>query len=64
MGARWFIRNEDLHRNLNQETVEEVAKRIAQSYKRRLHMHPNLEVIELLLPPMRRLRRAHPIDIA
>lgn len=62
-GARWYIRNEDLHHDLNLETVVEVAKRTAHSYEKRLHNHPNPEAIEVLLPPVRRLQRAHPTDI-
>jgi hypothetical protein len=46
--APWYVRNSDLHRDLNIESVSNIIKKMAQNHKRRLHNHPNTEAIQLL----------------
>ena len=46
--APWYIRNSDLHRDLNIDTVEKEIQRSAERHERRLHQHVNVEAIQLL----------------
>ncbi len=64
VGAPWFLSNEQLHRDLNIDYVKTIASRYTLAYERRLHHHPNVEAIQLLETPIRRLKRKHPIDVA
>lgn len=64
VGAQWYIRNDVIHYDLRIETVAEVAGRLARSYEKRLHEHPNSEVLQLLeFPATRRLKRKYPVDV-
>jgi hypothetical protein len=45
--APWYVRNSDLRRDLNVESVTDI-KKLAQNRERRLHNHPNTEAIQLL----------------
>jgi uncharacterized protein YeeX (DUF496 family) len=46
--ALWYVRNSDLRRDLNIESVTDIIKKMAQNHERRLHNHPNTEAIQLL----------------
>ncbi len=48
VNAPWYVRNEDLHRELEVKTVKEKIKKDARSHEERLHKHPNVEVLLLL----------------
>ena len=37
----WYIRNDNLHKDLNVETVNEVIRKKARSHEQRLQQHPN-----------------------
>lgn len=62
--APWYISNLAIHRDLQVETVKEVAKKYSSEYQERLRAHPNLLAYQLLdRPRYRRLRRADPLDL-
>jgi hypothetical protein len=66
VNAPWFIRNDDLHRDLKMETVEEAIKRNALKHEARLQNHKNAEVQQLVRSrdsARRRLSRAKPHDL-
>ena len=46
--APWYIRNDNLHKDLGVETVASVIKKYAQSHEQRLHRHINVEARQLL----------------
>ena len=48
VNAPWYIRNTDLHRDLNVEMVTAVIRRFARKHEARLHHHVNVEAIQLL----------------
>jgi hypothetical protein len=64
--APWYIRNNDLHRDLRIETVTDIVTRLTSSHKKRLQNHINSEVSRLLnvqnIP--RRLKRKKPFELA
>jgi len=41
VNAPWYIRNTDLHRDLNMEMVTAVIRRFARKHEARLHQHSN-----------------------
>ena len=58
VGVPWYFRNDQLHQEMGINTVGDEIKKLARSYERRLHNHPNIAAIELLAdPPVRRLKR-------
>jgi hypothetical protein len=63
--APWYVRNSDLHRDLNIESVTDIIKKMAQNHERRLHNHPNAEAIQLLnyREATRRLNRTKPLEL-
>lgn len=65
VNAPWYIRNSDLHRDLQMDTIEQTITRFAKSHEQRLHQHVNVEAIQLLdntdLP--RRLKRVKPFEL-
>lgn len=63
--APYYIRNANLHRDLNIPTVEEEIKRYAQKHEDRLHNHVNIEMLQLLdqHDTKRRLKRTKPSDL-
>lgn len=63
--ARWFQRNEDLHRDLGLKTVDEVIRDFAIRHEQRLHDHVNSEALELLdnQHDKRRLKRRKTYDL-
>ncbi len=65
VNAPWYIRNEDLHRDLKMEYIDEVIKYYAFKHDSRLRQHENIEICRMLDTPMtvRRLQRVKPIDL-
>jgi hypothetical protein len=41
----WYVRNSDLYRDLNIESVIDIIKKMAQNHEWRLNNHPNTEAI-------------------
>ena len=63
--APMYARNDDIHRDLNIETVQEVALRLASSYEERIENHPNATVSHLFdrnVP--RRLKRTKAFELS
>jgi cephalosporin-C deacetylase-like acetyl esterase len=48
VNAPWYIRNNDLHRDLQVDVVTREIQRFAQKHEGRLHHHENVEAIQLL----------------
>ena len=46
--ALWYVRNNDLHRDLQVSVVSSEIQRIAQMHEGRLHHHENVEATLLL----------------
>lgn len=65
MNATWYIRNDDIQRDLTVETVVDEIRRFAVKHEERLHQHENVEVIQLLdnSALVRRLKRVKPCDL-
>jgi hypothetical protein len=65
VNAPWYIRNSDLHRDLQVDVVTSEFQRFAQKHERRLHHHENLEAIQLLdnTCTVRRLQRKKPFEL-
>jgi len=59
VNAPWYIRNKELHRDLQVDVVSSEIQRFAQKHKGRLHHHENVEAIQLLdnMGKVRRLQR-------
>jgi hypothetical protein len=55
----WYIRNNDLHRDLQVDIVSSEIQRFAQKQDGRLHQYENVEAIQLLdnMAIVRRLQR-------
>jgi hypothetical protein len=64
VNAPWYIRNDDLHRDLLVDFVTIKIQRFAQKHEERLH-HENIEVIQLLdnMEIVRRLQRKKPFEL-
>ena len=63
-GAPWYIRNDYLHQDLRVETAKQIIGKLATSYEKRLHRHPNTLAIRLLEAlPVSRLKRKTPVDL-
>lgn len=65
VNAPWYIRNEDLHRDLKVDFVSTVIKKFAEAHEHRLHHHVNVEAIQLLdnTNIVRRLKRKKPFEL-
>ena len=65
VNAPWYIRNSDLHRDLNVPTVTSDICKLAKSHQERLCLHPNEEANKLLdLSNLRRrLQRTKPFEL-
>ncbi|KAL1448307.1 hypothetical protein WDU94_003690 [Cyamophila willieti] len=65
VNAPWYIRNDDLHRDLGVESVKDCMKRLASDHERRLRDHSNPEAIHLLRIDdlFRRLKRVKPHEL-
>jgi hypothetical protein len=59
VNAPWYIRNSDLHRDLEVDVVSSEIQGFAQKHEERLHHHENVEAIHLLdnMGIVRRLQR-------
>jgi len=66
VNAPWFIRNSDLHRDLQMELVADIIARFANSHQLRLQNHINIEVSRLLdvRNITRRLKRTKPFELS
>jgi hypothetical protein len=65
VNAPWYIRNNDLHIDLQVDAVSREIQKIAQKHDRRLHQHENVEAIQLLdnVGTVRRLQRKKPFEL-
>lgn len=63
--APWYIRNDDLHRDLKVNHVTNEIKKIARSHHNRLHSHVNVEAAQLINNDgiTRRLIRVKPFEL-
>jgi hypothetical protein len=63
--APWYIRNDNLHKDLDVATVDSVIKQYAQRHEQRLHRHINVETLQLLHNDglVRRLQRRKPFEL-
>jgi hypothetical protein len=61
----WYIRNNDLHRDLQVNVVSREIQKVAQKHERRLHQHENVEAIQLLdnVGIERGLQRKEPFEL-
>ena len=64
VNAPWYIRNNDLHRDLQVDVVFSEMQRFAQKQEERLHHHENVKAIKLLdnTCRVRRLQRKKPFE--
>ena len=65
VSAPWYIRNSDLHRDLQVNVVLSKIQRFAQKHEGRLHHYENAEAIQLLDNTciVRRLQRKKPFEL-
>lgn len=65
VNAPWYIRNDDLHRDLKVEFVDKVIQNYAEAHQHRLHHHVNVEAVLLLdhTDIVRRLKRTKPFEL-
>jgi hypothetical protein len=65
VNAPWYIRNDNLHEDLDVATVDSVIKQYAQRHEQRLHRHINVEAVQLLHNDglVRRLQRIKPFEL-
>lgn len=65
VNAPWYVRNDDLHRDLQIEFVHSIIKKYAEAHEKRLHHHVNVEAIQLLdhTDKVRRLKRTKPFEL-
>jgi len=65
VNATWYIRNNDLHRDLQVDVVSSEIQRFAQKHEGRIHHHENVEAIQFLDNTciVRRLQRKKPFEL-
>lgn len=65
VNAPWYVRNQDIHRDLGIPMVTEEIKRFAGKHEARLHQHVNAEALQLLDNQnlVRRLKRNKPFEL-
>jgi hypothetical protein len=65
VNAPWYIRNNDLHRDLQVDVVTSEIQRCAQKHEGRLHHHEKAEAIQLVdnMCIVRRLQRKKPFEL-
>ena len=65
VNAPWYVRNEDVRRDLGMRTVREAISSYAERYKARRGTHPNQLAAETIntLNMERRLKRKHPANL-
>jgi hypothetical protein len=63
--APWYIRSNELHRDLLVDVVTSEIQRFTQKYEERLHHHENIEAIQFLdnMEIVRRLQRKKPFEL-
>jgi hypothetical protein len=61
----WYIRKDNLHKDLDVATVDSVIKQYAQRHEQRLRRHINVEALQLLHDDglVRRLQRTKPFEL-
>ena len=66
VNAPWYVRNNDLHRDLGIPMVKDEVKRLATKHQARLQEHVNAEIPQLLDNQhlVRRLKRMKPFELA
>ena len=64
VGAPWYVRKADLHRDLKMETVMAEIRRFARKHEERLLHHEDVEAIQLLdnSELLRRLKTTKPFE--
>jgi len=62
--AKWYQSNDDLHKDLELQSVDEITRKTALKHKDRL-CHSNVEAVQLLdtKDDLRRLKRTKPLDL-
>ena len=65
VSAPWYVRNEDIRRDLEIPRVKEAINSNAKRYKARIATHPNRLTAETFktINMDRRLKRKHPADL-
>lgn len=65
VNAPWYVRNDDIHRDLGVDHVTDVIQKHAESHEQRLLHHVNVEAIQLLdnTDIVRRLKRTKPFEL-
>jgi hypothetical protein len=65
VNAPRYIRNNDLHRDLQVDVVSSEIRRVAQKHEGRLHQHENVKAIQLpdSVGIVRRLQRKKPFEL-
>jgi len=65
VNAPWYIRNNDLHRDLEVDGVSSEIQRFAQKHEERLHHHESAEALQLLdnMSIVRRLQRKKTFEL-
>ena len=65
VNAPWYVRNDDIRRDLGIPTVKEEISRYSEKYKSRIGTHPNRLAAETFntINIDRRLKRKHPADL-
>jgi len=65
VNAPWYIRNNDLHRDLEVDVVSSEIQRFVEKHEERLRHHENAEAIQLLdnMGIVRRLQRKKPFEL-
>lgn len=64
--APWYIRNDNLHRDLGVELVSDVVTRTSVSHERKMKFHTNKGILKLVKEApqqLRRLKRLKPCDL-
>jgi len=65
VNAPWYVRNTNIHRDLQIETVADTIKEYSKKYQLKLEQHPNALAREILKRPRyRRLQKKDPLDLA
>lgn len=64
--ALWYIRNSDIHRDLEIDTVDQIIKKFAESHEDKLLHHVTVKAIQVLdnTGLERRLKRIKPFELA
>lgn len=65
VNAPYFVRNSDLHRDLQMEEVDVMITKAARNHEETLHNHQNIQALHLIdnSNTVRRLKRKKPTDL-